>query len=193
MAGFCGMCGTPRPDGANFCMSCGSRLPEQERLCPTCGQVWPHEDASAAVPAVPAAPSVGVAPTPAPAAVPAAAPAPVPVAAFVAVRGSYDSPHGLLYFDGTGWYRARALPGGVYLPDPAQPLPGFQPETAQVTLLVAEDGGATAAALPRGPQVGPDYDPDRDCGNCGFAVEPGVSPCPHCGTGNTGPVFRPGG
>lgn len=188
MAGFCGMCGTPRPDGAIFCMTCGSRLPEQERLCPTCGQVWPREEA--------AAPAASPAPVAAAAATAVAAPPVTPVAApaFVAVRGAYTSPHGLLYFDGTGWYRARSLPGDVYLPDPAQPLPGFQPETAQLTLLVSEAGGADpGSALPRGPQVGPDYDPDRDCGNCGFELETGTAQCPHCGSSNTGPVFRPGG
>jgi RNA polymerase subunit RPABC4/transcription elongation factor Spt4 len=183
------MCGTPRPDGANFCMTCGSRLPEQERLCPTCGQVWPQEESGAATELTSTAPAAAAA-----AGVAAAPAMPAAVPAFVAVRGAYTSPHGLLYFDGTGWYRARTLPGDVYLPDPAQPLPGFQPETAQLTLLMSEAGGAASdSALPRGPQVGPDYDPDRDCGNCGFEKDRGADQCPHCGSANTGPVFRPGG
>lgn len=39
MSGFCGQCGTARPDGARFCIECGASLGPTH--CPTCGKPLP--------------------------------------------------------------------------------------------------------------------------------------------------------
>ena len=50
--------------------------------------------------------------------------------------------------------------------------------------------GVDAVGLPRGPDRGPDYDEDTDCGNCGFECPPSAETCPRCGSANTGLEFR---
>lgn len=165
MSGYCGHCGRPRRDEDQFCSGCGSRLESLQRHCPTCGQLWP-EATSATV----------------------AAPAP----SLVIVRGAYSSVHGNVYFDGTGWFMANEI-GGLWLPNVNAPMPGFDPYASGVTLLVAETGATETVTLPRGPLLGPDYDPARDCGNCGFELTAGAPECLHCGTSNMGVAFVPGG
>jgi hypothetical protein len=53
----------------------------------------------------------------------------------------------------------------------------------------------TAPAAPMqqdgSPAVGPDYEPDRDCGNCGFERPEDGEACDYCGGYNTGPRFDP--
>ena len=176
MSGFCGNCGTPRVDGARFCMACGHELPAGPRLCPTCGQEWPVSE------------PVVTAPVAAPMAYATAA-APVTYG-----RGAYASDIGTLYFDGAEWYHARALGEGLWVPDPQHRLYAFDPSAAGARQLQAEaTAPVVTTGLPRGPALGPAYDPLTDCGNCGFPLESGSDRCGRCGTSNTGAVFRPGG
>ena len=167
MSGFCGSCGRPRVGDAAFCGGCGSRFAPAIRLCPTCGQSWPE-----------------------------AAPAPAELAPAVTVaagpeRGAYTSAMGNVYFDGLGWFAAVDA-GGVWIPDPSSPRPGFDPVTYAAVLMHAEAGATPGSSnLPRGPAIGPDYDPARDCGNCGFDLEGAPAPCKHCGSANVGSQFIP--
>lgn len=177
MAGYCGMCGRPRTEGAQFCAGCGTSFPDAARTCPTCGQLWP-EQARAEVK-------------------PTAAAAPPPLSLInpqVPLRGAYSWALGAAYFDGVGWFEARQLPDGSWIPEPTKPLEGFDARSPGLVLLRAETPESVEIPdVPRGPLLGPGYLPGRDCGNCGFEVAPGPSPCPNCGTMNTGSVFRPGG
>jgi len=185
------MCGTPRPDGAIFCMNCGSRLPEERRLCPTCGQAWPIDGESAY--SATAERSASAAPPPAPSA---------SASQEEYSHGAYSSAAGSRYFDGTGWFEARELPGGIWIPEPSRPTEISQEVAGSLHLVYREpsappvtaaDGyGAQDPALPRGPALGPDYRAGRDCGNCGFELAVGASACDRCGSRNIGPVFRPG-
>jgi len=106
-------------------------------------------------------------------------------------RGAYSSDDGAVYFDGAAWFHARDL-GGVWIPITSEKLAGFDPLERKAVLLVAEASPEGNPFLPRGPLLGPEYVPDRDCGNCGFE-KPSAGPCLSCGTTNTGPAFLPGG
>lgn len=169
MAGFCGGCGSPRPDGAKFCMNCGQPFAAAQALCPTCGQAL---DEPSVTPATPAAPAPPPPPTPAPPPVPATAPAPTPVSPAVAntspgsapladepaehhadegstlPRGPYASDLGTVFFDGAGWYEARLLAGGVWIPDVTKPLADMDPDSMPVTPLgPSETGGPDSGDL----------------------------------------------
>ena len=182
MANFCGQCGNRLDAGDRFCSSCGTPIPVAA-TCPTCGQPWP--EGSAPPPAAPATAATSVTP-----AVPEGE---VRLGAPVAVRnysrGAYESTAGPVYFDGSGWFRAREL-AGLWVPEAMSPLPGFIPDAVVGSQLFEEPG---ASLLPRGPLLGPDYDPQRDCGNCGFDLGGATGECAHCGTRNTGASFIPGG
>ncbi|MDQ1306519.1 MAG: hypothetical protein QG671_2351 [Actinomycetota bacterium] len=184
MAGFCGMCGRPRNEAAQFCAGCGTSFPDVVRTCPTCGQGWPQPARAEVTPTARAE----VTPT-------AVAPPPLALVNPQApLRGAYSWSHGAAYFDGSGWFAARQLSDGSWIPDPTRPLEAFDTRSPGVVLLRAETlESAELPDVPRGPLLGPDYLPGRDCGNCGFEVAPGTGPCPNCGTMNTGPVFLPGG
>ena len=166
MSGYCGSCGRPRQDDAAFCGGCGAKFAPPVRLCPTCGQSWPEDAAPPAELA--AAVQVSSGPT----------------------RGAYSSSMGDVYFDGQGWFGAIDA-GGVWIPDPSAARPEFDPLRHDATLIQAEEGAAAGLQLPRGPALGPDYDPKRDCGNCGFDLKGASASCEHCGTTNVGPQFIP--
>ena len=169
--------------GDVFCSGCGTKFVSVPHLCPTCGQTWPEQ-------VVLEQPGLG------PNQVPVAL-RPIDVHAGPAFpdpppRGAYSSDDGTAYSDGASWPRSRD-PGGVWIPIASEPLPGFQPVARNALLLVAEASPQGALDLPRGPLLGPDYVPERDCGNCGFERSSTEGPCPTCGTMNTGPAFVPGG
>lgn len=176
MSGFCGHCGRPRSEGDRFCSGCGAELQALPRFCPTCGQPWPVEQGAHGT-LMTTAVSAVVPP------IPTEVPAPL-------VRGAYRSVFGPVYYDGASWFAASDL-GGLWIPDVTRPFPAFETATAALELISAEQ--ESASALPRGPLAGPEYDPTRDCGNCGFEITDRAAPCPHCGSASTGLVFTPGG
>jgi hypothetical protein len=177
MSGFCGQCGTPRPDGAKFCMTCGAQLYEL-RACPTCGQNWPEgmpppEGQIVTESVVTEAVTTGQ--------VPVATPA-------QAVEGMYSTDTGTVYFDGAqAWVAVDR--GGFYMPDMSQPVPYFNPAALGVSLI--SEHSAQSSERPTGPSLGPDYMPGRDCGNCGFELAGNDGPCAYCGSSNTGASFDP--
>ena len=183
MSGYCSACGRPRVHGDIFCSGCGTKFQSVPRLCPTCGQTWPEQSRSEQ---------------------PALQPQQVDGALLsvelrandsfldVPARGAYSSDDGPVYFDGASWFRSRDL-GGVWIPIASELLAAFDPLARHAALLVAEASRQGNLDLPRGPLLGPDYVPERDCGNCGFERPSMAGPCPTCGTLNTGPAFIPGG
>lgn len=172
MRNFCGNCGARLPENARYCMSCGSPIPQHE-TCPTCGQLWPgkleHSESAASDGQQEIALDVLSMP-------PAIAP------------GLYlrDGQH--LYFDGANWCHV-SLVGGIPIPDTSKQIDDLEIDLEVVQLLIADDRDETSH--PRGPLPGPNYEPYRDCGNCGFALVEAEDGCGACGSRNTGPVFDP--
>jgi hypothetical protein len=175
-------------DGDVFCSGCGTKFQSVARMCPTCGQTWPEQS-----PAERSGPQPQLQPQPQQVAdvLPPldlassdSFPDPPP-------RGAYSSDDGTVYFDGADWFRSRDL-GGVWIPVASERVAAFDPVARHAVLLVAEAALEGTLDLPRGPLLGPDYVPERDCGNCGFE-RLAEGPCPTCGTLNTGPTFVPGG
>jgi hypothetical protein len=169
--------------GDVFCSGCGTKFQSVPRLCPTCGQTWPEQaqdersglqsqQIDGSLPPVDLRASDSF-------------PHPTP-------RGAYSSDDGTVYFDGASWFRSRDL-GGVWIPITSELIAAFDPLARHAVLLVAEAALGGNLDLPRGPLLGPDYVPERDCGNCGFERPSTAGPCQTCGTLNTGPAFIPGG
>ena len=198
MAGFCGNCGSSRPDGAKFCMQCGKEFAPAITLCPTCGQVWPIDVSADLTPGSQAGEPSAVSTPSAQEYVASTAPAPsvVPNPETIAatfLRGTYASVRGFAYFDGQEWYRAASV-NGKWSPIRAERLDGLGADPDALSLVQTDVTAETVASgLPRGPELGPDYLADRDCGNCGFERPAEGTPCANCGSSNSGPVFRPGG
>jgi len=167
MAGFCGGCGSPRPDGAKFCMNCGQPFAAPEALCPTCGQLLDE-------PVLPPTPPTLQSPQSPPPGSPSdevvesrdVEPRDIePIESGPAESSTdADEPHlprgphacsfGTVFFDGQGWYEARRLPGGVWIPDVARPLPDLDPAVTPVTPL-----GASEIPPAAGEQGSSDYSP----------------------------------
>lgn len=202
MAEFCTACGTARPPEARFCSTCGARF--DTAVCPMCG----HELGDAKV----AAPTRGsytsevgtlyfdgsawfAAREVVPGVVVPVSGRPIDVTVVgtarpVLLRAEEDTS-----IEAPPASTAPAAPGVTPRP-PAQPPAAAQPHRPTPSPPLVAAGVPAAgppAGLPRGPVPGPDYQADRDCGNCGFPrpTDPD-SACSRCGSTDTGPDFHPG-
>lgn len=207
MSGFCGGCGRPRIDGHAFCGGCGFRFPLPVQMCPTCGQPWSGESTN---------PSDAIAIEDAStrrqlelASDPGTSPDDLGKLSFsdnpdvlAAVLVNPNTPQWAINRAGARVQQANVPWGSSSMPGRSGSLGGSgapaligavagEPANAgSPTASVAPEAGSVS--LPRGPDRGPEFDEEMDCGNCGFERPSGAVPCPRCGSVNTGPDFRPG-